>query len=160
MKNDNRELFIDYSIRHVWHKISRMYNQHATDYNLSMSVGFILLAIDKEGTPSTQLGPKMGMESTSLSRTLKLMEDNKLIYRQPDEFDKRKVLIFLSPSGIEMRKDAKKLVVDFNEKVAKKLTKKQLETFFIIMDTMEEIVDGELQNTLLTAGKSAGKNEK
>ena len=32
----------------------------------------LLLSIDPEkGTPSTSLGPKMGMEATSLSRTLK-----------------------------------------------------------------------------------------
>ena len=35
-----------------------------------MSVGFILMYVEKQGSPSTSLGPKMGMEPTSLSRTL------------------------------------------------------------------------------------------
>ena len=82
------EEIIDFHIRHSWHKISRMYNQIAAKYDLTMSMGFILLIIDKEGTPSTQLGPRMGMEPTSLSRTLKTMEDKNLIYRQTDDIDK------------------------------------------------------------------------
>ena len=36
----------------------------------------------KKGTPSTSLGPKMGMEATSLSRTLKTMEIKNLITRK------------------------------------------------------------------------------
>ncbi|GIR50705.1 MAG: hypothetical protein CM15mP59_4470 [Flavobacteriaceae bacterium] len=36
-----------------------------------MATGLALLSIDtEEGVPSTSLGPRMGMESTSLSRTL------------------------------------------------------------------------------------------
>ena len=57
-----------------------MYNEEAAKYSGTMAVGFALLSIDpKKGTPSTSLGPKMGMEATSLSRTLKSMEENNLI---------------------------------------------------------------------------------
>lgn len=77
--------FVDYYIRMCWHKLSRMYNNKAVDYNLTNSTGYILMIIEKEGTPSTQLGPKMGMEPTSLSRTLKSMEDDGLIYRKPSK---------------------------------------------------------------------------
>ena len=58
-----------------------------------MSVGMVLLNIDKEnGTPSTQLGPKMGMEPTSLSRTIKNMQDVGLIIRKADDRDGRNLL--------------------------------------------------------------------
>ena len=73
-----------------------MYNQKASEHNMTMSIGFILMIVDKDGTPSTQLGPRMGMEPTSLSRTLKTMEDRKLIRRQEDKIDKRKVFICCS----------------------------------------------------------------
>ena len=50
-----------------------------------MATGFTLLSIDPEkGTPSTALGPKMGMEATSLSRILKTMEEKGLITRKPN----------------------------------------------------------------------------
>ncbi len=55
------ELLFDFVVRHSWHRISRMYNQRAAEHDLTMSIGFILMSVDKEGTPSTQLGPRMGM---------------------------------------------------------------------------------------------------
>ena len=114
-KKKEKVYYMDFAIRHLWHKISRMYNQKASHYDLTMSIGFILLNIEKEGTPSTQLGPKMGMEPTSLSRTLKTMEEKLLIYRKSDLHDKRKVLLFLTEEGIIKRKIARDVVFGFNE---------------------------------------------
>ena len=63
--------------------IAKMYNEEASKYDSTMAVAFLLLQIDKEkGTTSTALGPKMGMEPTSLSRLLKRMETNGLMYRE------------------------------------------------------------------------------
>ena len=69
-----------------------------------MAVGFTLLSIDpKTGTPSTALGPKMGMEATSLSRILKRMQEQGLIERKPNPKDGRGVLIHLTDFGLEKR---------------------------------------------------------
>lgn len=67
-----KELTIDYVLRATWQAVARMYNEEAKGFGSTMAVGFTLLSIDpKKGTPSTALGPKMGMEATSLSRILK-----------------------------------------------------------------------------------------
>ena len=74
---------IDYILRATWQAVARMYNEEATKYNATMATGFALLSIDREnGSPSTTLGPKMGMEATSLTRTLKSMEERGLITRK------------------------------------------------------------------------------
>ena len=66
-----QEETVDYNIRKTWYNITKMYNRTATEYMASMALGMIILNIDiSEGTPSTQLGPNMGMEATSLSRSL------------------------------------------------------------------------------------------
>jgi DNA-binding MarR family transcriptional regulator len=122
-----------------------MYNQQAAEHNLTISTGYILLIIDKKGTPSTQLGPRMGMEPTSLSRTLKTMEDEGLIYRQIDAVDKRKVLIFLTEKGLEKRKISKKVVLDFNNKLLGKIPKNKLKTYFEVMVKIDQIADEELE---------------
>jgi len=142
----NKEYYMDFVVRHLWHKISRMYNQKANEYGLTISIGFILLNVDKEGTPSTQLGPKMGMEPTSLSRTLKTMEDNGLIRRQPDAEDKRKVLIFLTQEGIDKRRIAKHVVFDFNERLTTSIPKGKLKTFFEVAERLDATLDIELNN--------------
>lgn len=78
-----KEKTIDYILRTTWLAVNKMYNEEASQFGTTMSTGFALLSIDPEkGTPSTSLGPKMGMEATSLSRTLKTMEEKGLIIRQ------------------------------------------------------------------------------
>jgi len=145
MNSSKAEEYIDFNLRHAWHKISRMYNQKAKIHGLTMSIGFILLIVDKEGTPSTQLGPRMGMEPTSLSRTLKTMESKGLIYRKVDKDDKRKVLILLSEEGVELRKQVKEVVVSFNEKLFKEIPANKLAAFFEVMEIIDENIEDELK---------------
>ena len=81
-----------------------MYNEEAGKKGSTMATGFALISIDPDkGTSSTSLGPKMGMEATSLSRTIKTKEDKELILRKPNPLDGRGVIIHLTPFGKEMR---------------------------------------------------------
>lgn len=137
----NKEQLFEFYVRNNWFKISRYYNQRASEYDMSFSWGFILLNVEKEGTPSTSLGPKMGMEPTSLSRTLKNMEDSGLIYRQPDKIDKRKSLVFLTEEGVEKRKIAKKVVLDFNQELYDKLPKTKVKAFFEVSLKIDEYLN-------------------
>ena len=70
-----KEQTIDHALRATWQAVAKMYNEQAVKFDSTMAMAFVLLTIDKEnGTPSTALGPKMGMEPTSLSRILKSMD--------------------------------------------------------------------------------------
>jgi DNA-binding MarR family transcriptional regulator len=136
----NKEELFEFPIRNNWFKISRYYNQIAAEYGISFSWGFILLNVEKEGTPSTSLGPKMGMEPTSLSRTLKNMEDFGLIERKPDLIDKRKSLVFLTQMGIDKRSIAKDVVVKFNKKLYKSIPTSKVKSFFDTMSKIDNIL--------------------
>lgn len=137
----NREQLFEFHVRNNWFKISRYYNQAAAKYKMSFSWGFILLNVEKEGTPSTSLGPKMGMEPTSLSRTLKNMEDKGLIYRKADKVDKRKSLVFLTEEGIAKRKIARQVVLDFNERLYNSIPKNKVTAFFEVMVKVDELLN-------------------
>lgn len=139
------DILIDFIVRHSWHKISRMYNQKAKERGITMSIGFILLMIEKDGTPSTQLGPKMGMEPTSLSRTLKTMEEKGLIRREEDQIDKRKVLIYLTEEGLQSRYEVREKVFEFNNNVIAKIPKSKLKVFFEVMEKVDLLVDEEMK---------------
>lgn len=133
---------IDFNIRSTWHKIARMYNLQAAEHGVSMATGMVLLNIDlKEGTPSTSLGPKMGMESRSLTRTLKNLEDDKVIFRKPDKHDKRKVRIFLTELGKEKRDISREKVIQFNEHLRNNIKDKDLDKFFEVMENINELID-------------------
>ncbi|MEZ4807480.1 MAG: MarR family transcriptional regulator [Flavobacteriales bacterium] len=134
---------IDFPIRKVWSRISRLYNAEAGKYGGTMAIGQILLSIDPQGTPSTKLGPKMGMESRSLVRTLQTMESEGLIRRQPCSEDKRVVRIHLTPKGKQMRDVSRDTVIRFNEAVQRRFTPDQLNNFRQVMSELDRILEQE-----------------
>ena len=137
-----QEETVDYNIRKTWYNITKMYNRTATEYMASMALGMIILNIDiSEGTPSTQLGPNMGMEATSLSRSLNKLEAAGVIVRKPDPDDKRKALIHLTPLGMDWREVAKRVVVEFNEKIQSHFEKEEMDTFFAILKKINKIIN-------------------
>ena len=133
---------IDYNIRKTWYNISKLYNRTANEYMASMALGMIILNIDiMEGTPSTQLGPNMGMEATSLSRSLNKLEESGVIIRKPDTEDKRKTVIHLTPLGMDWREVAKETVLNFNESIFSHFKKEEMDTFFSILKKINKIID-------------------
>ena len=136
-----KDLTIDYALRATWQAVARMYNEEAKEFGTTMAVGFTLLSVDpKTGTPSTALGPKMGMEATSLSRILKSMEEKALIERRPNPNDGRGVLIHLTEFGLEKRKDSKDVVMRFNEVVEENIPDEKLKHFFEVMQTINTLI--------------------
>ena len=126
---------IDHFLRATWQAVSKMYNEEASKYGASMATGLSLLSIDtEEGVPSTSLGPRMGMESTSLSRTLKTMENQGLIRREPNPDDGRGVLIKLTKEGLEKRSLSKEIVIQFNQSIEEAVSEKDLESFYKVIE--------------------------
>ena len=132
----------DFQIRKSWIALSKMYNEQVAQYGLTVAMGFALLNIDiKKGTPSTSLGPKMGMESTSLSRLLNSLEKQSLISRESNPDDGRSVLIKLTKEGLKMRNYSRQAVLDFNHQVLKEVTEDEIRGFFKVMTIVGEVVD-------------------
>ncbi len=136
-----QEETLDYHFRKIWHSISRIYNNKAQEYGITMSVGFALLSIQKEGTPSTQLGPRMGMEARSLTRMLKNLEEKGWIEKKNDDKDKRVVKIFLTNEGKKHRKTAKESVLRLNQHIQGRLEEEELMMFFKVCNKIDKILD-------------------
>tara|TARA_R110002124_G_scaffold51625_3_gene149060 strand:- start:2698 stop:3156 length:459 start_codon:yes stop_codon:yes gene_type:complete len=132
---------IDHQLRATWQAVAKLYNEQAAKHDSTMATAFVLLNIDYEnGTPSTALGPLMGMEPTSLSRILKTMEDKGAISREKNPDDGRSVLIKLTEYGKEMRKISKDSVIQFNKVVREQLTEKEIDTFFKVTSTINKLI--------------------
>ena len=133
--------FIEHALRYTWQSIFKMHNEEAKKYGGTLAHAQALLNLDPDkGTPSTSLGPKMGMQSTSLSRTLKSMEELNLINRVNNPNDKRGVLIKLTSQGLDLRNLAKKNGYKFNKVVYDKIGKKDLEVFLDVMNKINIII--------------------
>ena len=136
-----KERTIDYILRTTWLAVQKMYNEEAAKFDSTMATGFTLLSIDPEkGTPSTALGPKMGMEATSLSRILKKMESRGLIKRHPNPEDGRGVIIKLTDFGLEKRNLSKDKVLKFNDTIKKKISEEKLNNFYEVADLINDLV--------------------
>ena len=134
-----KEKTIDYVLRTTWLAVQKMYNEEASKFGATMTTAFTLLSIDPtKGTPSTALGPKMGMEATSLSRILKTLEERELIVRRPNPEDGRGVLINLTAKGLEKRESSSQRVFTFNDKVKHEIGSDKLNEFY---DVSEKILD-------------------
>mgnify|MGYP003624148712 CR=1 FL=1 len=132
---------IDYVLRTSWLTVSKMYNEEAAKFDSTMATGLTLLSIDQEkGTPSTALGPKMGMEATSLSRILKTMEKHGLIERRANPEDGRSVLIYLTEFGREKRAYSKQKVLTFNEAIRNNISAEKLNHFYEVAELINEMV--------------------
>jgi len=134
---------VDYNIKVAWHAISRMYNTQAAQNDITTSIGFVLLNIDQEkGTPATKIAPLLGLETRSLTRILRSMEEKGLIYKQGDSVDKRSVRIFLTPLGLEKKEVSRQTVRHFNLKIREKIPQSQLEVFFKVAAQITGMIEG------------------
>lgn len=136
-----KEKSIDHALRATWQAVAKTYNEQAAKHESTMAMAMALLYIDVEnGTPSTALGPSMGMEATSLSRTLKSMEDRGLIYREKNPEDGRGVFIKLTELGIEKREISKNSVYQFNQTVRNQLDPIKIDHFFEVTDLIHKLI--------------------
>lgn len=132
---------VDYHIKTGWHAISRMYNAYAARYDMTMAIGYVLLNIDKNGTPATKIAPALGLEPRSLTRMLKSLEEKGWIRRVADGADKRVVNVYLTEEGKHKRDNARQGVIEFNTLVQQQLTPEQLGAFFETMRTISRVVE-------------------
>lgn len=137
-----REETIDYNIKATWHAIYRMYNQQALKNNITTSIGFVLLNIDSDkGTAATKIAPLLGLEIRSLTRMLKNLEEKKLIYKEPDEFDRRSVRIYLTEEGKLKKEISRKTVIKFNKKIKENISEEKLKIFFEVLQNINKLLE-------------------
>ena len=144
-KNSEKVESVDLMLKSAWLAVSKMYSDQASLHNSTAVQALTLLKIDpKEGTRSTNLGPKMAIEPTSLTRIIKLLEDNGYIYKEKTT-DKREVIIKLTEKGINSRNLSKEVVINFNKKIVERIEPEKFEIFKEVMNDILKIAN-ELNN--------------
>jgi DNA-binding MarR family transcriptional regulator len=131
-----------YNIKTAWHSIFRMYNAAGLKHDITTSIGFVLLNIDsREGTPATKIAPLIGLETRSLTRMLKSLEEQGIIYREADVSDRRMVRIFLTDLGKKKREKARQAVLTFNHIISEKIPAEKLNLFFEVIQEIQSITE-------------------
>jgi DNA-binding MarR family transcriptional regulator len=91
----------------------------------------------------------MGMKATSLSRMLKKMEGDNLIYKKKCENDGRSVKIHLTEKGLKKKKIARNVVLEFNEYMLERIDQSDLKQYFETMRSITKITE-DYKNLKLT----------
>ena len=132
---------IIYQIRKTWLEMSKLYNEIAIEHDITLPMGFTLLAINPEkGTPVTKIAPRMGMEPNSLSRLINSLESKGLIIRKKDKADKRQVFICLTEEGKHMRDLSYKVVFDLNNRLMREIDPQRMQVFLEVIAQVNGIV--------------------
>lgn len=138
-----------YKLRTAWFQISKMYNEMVEEHDGTVSMAFVLLAIDEEdGTPVTQIAPRMGMEPNSLSRILRSMEDKGFIYRKKNRSDKRMAFVCLTTLGKEKRQVAMKAVYRLERAIVKDVASEKLQCFFDVANNIPDAIEEFKEKTI------------
>jgi DNA-binding MarR family transcriptional regulator len=154
-----REETVDYNIKTAWHAINRMYNQEALKNDITTSIGFVLLNINStEGTHATKIAPLIGLESRSLVRMLKSMEEKGLISRKADPVDRRMVRIFLTALGQKKKEKAYETVMAFNHFVSDRIPPQELGIFFKVIQQINQIVEENNLSEIVASNQHYEKN--
>ncbi len=137
-----KEDYVDYFIKSAWHSLSRLYNQKAQQYGMTTSVAYVLLNISSsEGTPATKIAPAIGLETRSLTRILKSLEEKGFIFRSRDPDDGRSVRIFLTDIGKKNKARAVETVRAFNEYIRTKIPEEKLRVFREVAGRIIDLVE-------------------
>ena len=135
---------VDFHLRSTLFAIRRMYNLLAAENGITQGIGYVLVNVGREGVPATKIAPMMGMSTSSLSRLLKNMEDDGLIYRRSDDNDRRVAKVFLTPRGVELRAKVREVVLDFNNKLFEKIDQADMSTFMRVNEVIRQQVCNDL----------------
>lgn len=131
---------IDYFLKITWQNIANKYNQLASEFGITQSIGYLLINIDEqEGTTISEVAALLGLKSTSLSRMINNLEKEQLIYREGHLTDKRSVKLFLTDKGKEKRHLARVVVRKFNDYLNTHLSERDKLQLVNSLKTINEI---------------------
>lgn len=131
---------IDYFLKVTWQNIANKYNQLASEFGITQSVGYLLINIDEiEGTTVSEVAGLLGLKSTSLSRMLNNLQQDGLIYRESHLTDKRSVKLYLTEKGKEKRHLARVVVKKFNDYLNEHFTEEDKSQLINSLKTINEL---------------------
>lgn len=131
----------DFLIKTAWHSIQRMYADIARKNGITQAMGFVLISIEKQGSSPSEIAKNVGIKTISLTRIFNDLEKRKLITRNIDTNDGRKVILKLTREGIEARKIISGIITEFNNLLCKNITDAELMTLNKIIFKIESITE-------------------
>jgi len=112
---DNQLCFTVYAASRA---ITKIYRPLLEPYQLTYPQYLVLLTLwETDGSLVSDIGRRLFLDSGTLTPLLKRMESSGYIHRVRDTDDERKVQIFLTEKGLDMKEEALKIPLSVAERI-------------------------------------------
>lgn len=123
---------------------SRKIETHLSHLGLTRLMWCVLLAIEEEGlTQPSEIADFIGINRTAASRTLRQMDERKLINRLPGRYDGRNIMVTATDKGKRALDQAISEALVVAKEIRSKLTEEEVATFEQLLDKM---LSGEIRD--------------
>lgn len=121
---------------HVSETFAKVYQQQ---YQLSIPEWRILVNLaQRPASNAKELGECAAMDKSTVSRTLKILQEKEYVIKQPDSTDKRASVLSLSVQGLALYKELVPLAKEWEDTLLAALTSQQYEGLMNTIDTLEQ----------------------
>jgi DNA-binding MarR family transcriptional regulator len=130
---------IAWSIRNVHRLFAQALHSHVADYMPNISHWYYLRILwEEDGLTQLELSRRVGISPTTAVPALNSMEKHGLIARARDSRDRRKVNVYLTHLGRELRKQLQPKAFDINSTATKGIPEDDLVIFERVLFAIKE----------------------
>ena len=97
--------------------LQSVFRKNNKDLPISFSQAVILASIPSNGIAMSALAKRVGVDNSTLTRLIQIMEKNRLIQKKRDKNDRRSTVIYLSKTGEKNVKLVEENVGQFTSKI-------------------------------------------
>ena len=100
----------------------------------------LMQLFDRDGQTQSELLDSVGLDHSTVSKSLRRMQDAGLLVREPAEHDRRVLVVHLTDKGRAMREPIAALWQTLEEASARNLSKQQTESFLATAYAITEAI--------------------
>ena len=127
--------FLEMKVCKIYRKKNEKINEALEIFGISSSLSILLVNISRTpGLTQNQLKDFLNLDKTTISKSLKSLEEKQLIEKFIDTTDKRSFRIFPSTKGKKMSQDIKVILEENWKNELSTLSSEELKTFDNILD--------------------------
>lgn len=127
--------FLEMKFCKIYRKKNEKINEALEIFGISSSLSILLVNISRTpGLTQNQLKDFLNLDKTTISKSLKSLEEKQLIEKFIDTTDKRSFRIFPSTKGKKMSQDIKVILEENWKNELSTLSSEELKTFDNILD--------------------------
>ena len=131
---------LGYLFHHISFVLARQSDQVLQE---QLGIGFsqfkILLILQQaNGLPQKQIAVKLGQTEASISRQIKLLQENGMLSSQVSSTNRREHITALTPKGVKVTEKAMEILNNFHAPIFSKLSERQQQQLRELLTTMHE----------------------